>query len=891
MIKNVFLTLKSPFLQSIVLSAIVTGFILISSTEAAIDETMPTNIPKEILDDWKDQGGTAAEIKASLPKEYADKCDGSFESACHWRRVYRMKQFPFLKKILFAKHHNIGSTAIGFWVNIGTSDITDAAFKARGAICLLEFENYYSQFKEILTKNDACVKDPCISLDGKKVCFAVSGNGKGTGYRLFEMEIDNPKSLKQLTFNPAGVTVSDFEPCYLPNGDIMFSSTRCFGVIDCGWQATTNMFIMDSTGKYIRQVGFDQVHTFYPVLCPDGTVLYDRWEYNDRDISNVMGLFSMNPDGSRQTEVFGNQTTWPQNLFHSRPVPGNPNLFFAIAGGHHGNYSGEVCVIDNHSATNGAEHVKMVSPPRETKSRDRDDWAFGGVIRNSAHPYPLNEEWYLVSYRNETQINSLSYMNNSGKFSIYLKHVDGKSRELLAWGDQSLHTPVVVAPWEEIWGTKPVRIAEQANYNDSMGIYTINDVYHGAGMKGVDKSSGVAKSIRVVKLIYRVSGACDPGYGGQLSGSKPSDVIFSAPNICPISLWGASWDAKEVLGEAKVYEDGSAAFKVPARTPVYFQVLDSNGCMIAGMRSWSTLMPGESFPCYGCHENKKEAPPVPKSFLARDAGVQELDKPLGIEGKPFDFIEFVQPILDKHCVSCHGANHKSGFDLRSDLVYNSSAKKSYARSYTSLMKGIGSSRSNKAIHIASIFSQPPQLPPYSHGAVKSGMIQNVLKGHQGVKLSAKEIKILATWIDLEAPHAGAYDRYMQKSDSTKYKQLEATAKKWYDIEAQNLKELAALQKTAAKPDNQGIERAAAIAQRFNIGYQPAARALVLKNSFKGKLIVVDLRGKVVSSFNLSDLQAKNNVTLPLPATLGTGIYVARLEGVNGIEQARITITK
>jgi hypothetical protein len=132
---------------------------------------------------------------------------------------------------------------------------------------------------------------------------------------------------------------------------------------------------------------------------------------------------------------------------------------------------------------------------------------------------------------------------------------------------------------------------------------------------------------------------------------------------------------------------------------------------------------------------------------------------------------------------------------------------------------------------------------------------------------------------------------MQKSDSTKYKQLEATAKKWYDIEAQNLKELAALQKTVAKPDNQGIERAAAIAQRFNIGYQPAARALVLKNSFKGKLIVVDLRGKVVSSFNLSDLQAKNNVTLPLPATLGTGIYVARLEGVNGIEQARITITK
>ncbi len=889
MIKKIFLSMKSFFLQSSVLAATLSGF-LVSGTEAAIDETMPKSIPSEIVDDWKAQGETAQQIKESLPEEYAEKCDGSFESACHWRRVYRMKQFPFMEKIIFAKHHNIGNIAIGFWVNVGTRDVTDAAFAARGSICLLELENYYSQFKEILKKSDACVKDPCISLDGKKVCFAMSGSKSGTGYRLYEMEIDNPGSLKQLTFNPAGVTVSDFEPCYLPNGDIAFSSTRCFGVIDCGWQPTSNMFLMDSTGKYIRQVAYDQVHTFYPVLCPDGTVLYDRWEYNDRDISNIMGLFSMNPDGSRQTEVFGNQTTWPQNLYHSRPVPGNPNLFFAIAGGHHGNYSGEVCVIDNHAATNGPEHVKMVSPPRETKSRDRDEMAFGGVVRNSAHPYPLSEEWYLVSYRDEDKINSMGQMNNSGKFKIYLKHVDGKSRELLAWGDQSLHTPVVAAPWEEIWGTKPVRIAEQANYNDSIAVFTMNDVYHGAGMKGVDKSSGVAKTLRVIKLRYRVSGACDQGYAGQVIGSKPSNVIFSAPNICPVSLWGASWDAKEVLGEAKIYEDGSAAFRVPARVPIYFQVLDSNGCSIAGMRSWSTLVPGETFSCYGCHENKKEAPPTPKTNMAADAGIQDLDKPLGIEGKPFDYVEFVQPILDKHCVSCHGSGHKSGFDLRGDLVNNSSAKKSFARSYTSLLKGIGSSRSNKAINITSIFSQPEQLPPYSYGAVKSGMIKNVLSGHNNVKLTDKEIKILATWIDLEAPHAGTYDSYMSDSDARKYKELEATAKKWYDIEAQNLKELAALQVSASRPDNH-ISKKAAATRRFNIGYLPAARALVLKNSFQGKLILVDLRGKVVSSFNLSELHANGNITLALPAALGAGIYVARLEGVNGIERAKINITK
>jgi hypothetical protein len=86
----------------------------------------------------------------------------------------------------------------------------------------------------------------------------------------------------------------------------------------------------------------------------------------------------------------------------------------------------------------------------------------------------------------------------TGKFKIYLKSVDGTSRELLAWADQSLHTPVMVAPWKAIWGQEPVKIADKTNFSDSMGSFTMSDVYYGAGMKGVDKKSGVAKSLRVI---------------------------------------------------------------------------------------------------------------------------------------------------------------------------------------------------------------------------------------------------------------------------------------------------------------------------------------------------------------------------------------------------------
>ena len=119
-----------------------------------------------------------------------------------------------------------------------------------------------------------------------------------------------------------------------------------------------------------------------------------------------------------------------------------------------------------------------------------------------------------------------------------------------------------------------------------------------------------------------------------------------------------------------------------------------------------------------------------------------------------------------------------------------------------------------------------------------------------------------------------------------------TAQKWYDIEAQNVKDLAKIQLTGVMPDAHGSVKTVGATKNFSIGYLPTVHALVLKNSRQGKLIVVDLRGRVISRFKLSDLQTNGNVIFSLPASLSTGLYLARFEGVNGIiQQAKISITK
>jgi hypothetical protein len=857
---------------------------LITQTSArtlGIDQTPPSPYPPEIVTDWKDQDGSdyssaIEKIKNSIPSQYADKILGSgdtgYLSACHWRRVARMSPYSDkLSSILFARHHNFGGITVGYHDNSDAGN-SDQEWASKGALCVLTMKNYYSPFTELLTKTDAVVRDPCISFDGKKVLFAMSGNGKGTGYKIYEMAIADSTSIKQLTTDPEGIgVVADFEPCYLPSGDILFSSTRNFGKDAHGFCPTTNMFLMHGDGTDIHQVGFDQVNTFYPALMDDGTVLYSRWEHNDRDLTNCMGLFTMYPDGSHQTEYFGNQTGWPFTMIQARPIPNTYcSKVICIAGGHHGPYSGELMMIDRTKGTNGTPSIQMIAPKRDTKPDvTKSDMAMGNVNFIAQDPYPLDSNWFLVSWRKS---------ENEKNYKLYFMDVNG-NRELLAWAEQSVSQPVIVKPLEK----KPPQIAKQANYNDSMGSFIMQDVYKGDGLNGIAK--GAVKSLRVVKLHYRVSGAV----AGSVMGSGPSGS-FTPAITCPVSAYGASWDAKEVLGEAKIYPDGSAAFKVPAATPVYFQVIDTNGYCIATMRSWSTLMPGETFSCVGCHEKTIESKPMGTN--PQSGAPAALQTPLGIENKPFNYKQMVQPIFDKSCISCHTATHASGFDLTGALVGNSSAKKSFTQSYTSLLKGIPVSASNKAITICTIFSQPQQQAPYSFGSSQSGIMKAVngtVSAMKEVNLTQTEKNIIACWIDLAAPHWGKYTNSMSASDSAAYEKLMEKRVKWAAIEKKSLQDLAA--QTSVMPNDLRRVESAAFAQQSSIRYLPLQHALVLKKSCPGQFVMVDLRGKVVCRIKLSNQITVSDVKISLPASLGTGLYLARFQGTSGILQVKLYITQ
>jgi hypothetical protein len=221
-------------------------------------------------------------------------------------------------------------------------------------------------------------------------------------------------------------------------------------------------------------------------------------------------------------------------------------------------------------------------------------------------------------------------------------------------------------------------------------------------------------------------------------------------------------NGRAILGTVPVEPDGSAYFELPAGKPILFQALDERGMAYQTMRSLTFVQPGEQTACVGCHEPRMSSPPV-----AATPPLAARRRPSRIDlgrwgGRPFGFVEVVQPVLDQHCVRCHG-----GEQTAADLDLSGVPHQGFTRSYWALSGPPGAWKSRgfdpalNETHLVPRFVQRNQIQITpaggQYGARGSRLMKLLLDGHEGVQLSADEIRRLATWIDLNAVFYGVYD--------------------------------------------------------------------------------------------------------------------------------------
>ncbi len=369
----------------------------------------------------------------------------------------------------------------------------------------------------------------------------------------------------------------------------------------------------------------------------------------------------MNPDGTYQTEMYGNQTGTPNSFQHSRGIPGSRKIL-TVLGGYHTTQGGKLAIMDVSMGRQKDQGLIQIPDNKPPPCGDGPDDNYGKQGVQYSNPYPLGERELLVSR---------SSVAHEG-YGVFFMTVDGR-RELLAC-DRAISClqpiPLMARP-------RPATKATAVDYRKKDGVIFLQDAYNGSAIAGV--APGSVKKIRVIELLYKTCTI------GAAMGAGPGGAVHSVTT--PSNPIGA-WDVKRILGDATVYPDGSAVFRVPARRPFYFQLLDDKNRVIQTMRSWAVVMPNETFSCVGCHEEKPRTPsPTAAPTAAARAGPQELTPFYG-EPAGFSYRANVQPIFDKHCISCHspGGAAKSLVLTTEPMVIDNDAQRKYCLSFYNLTR-------------------------------------------------------------------------------------------------------------------------------------------------------------------------------------------------------------
>jgi len=736
--------------------------------------SLATDVPQAVRDDWAGQDGLYADgsLRTDAVRRVIDELgegpgdlgarfeslrrDGAkpsdprwyalYVEACRRRRAARLAPYrSSLRRVVFTKHYDLGGSHYAY--TEGQSDAqAERHFRPGSALCLLEMDGLFGRVRTLIDDPDGVIRDPDVSYDGRRVLFAWKRGDRTDDYHLYEMTVADGE-VRQLT---AGLGFADYEPAYLPDGHIVFNSTRCVQTVDCWWTEVSNLYTCDGDGRYLRRLSFDQVHTNYPTVTPDGRVIYTRWDYSDRGQIFPQGLFQMYPDGTGQTAIYGNNSWFPTTILHARAIPGTEKIV-CVFSGHHTRQKGWLGILDPTKGREENRGAQLIAPVRVTEAVHVDKYGQQGD--QFQYPYPLSETAFLVTFKPA---------GAKRPFALYFMTRDGR-RELLAWDPKIFcNQPAPLAP-----RPKPTLRARVPDYREETGVFYVQDVYEGPGLAGIER--GTVKRLRVVALEFRAAGIGRNGSRGPAGGA-----LSSTPPACR----NGAWDVKRVLGSTPVYEDGSACFRVPARTPVYFQALDSGGRAVQTMRSWATLQPGEAFACVGCHESKNTAPPVRAATEALRRGPRDLEPFYG-PPRGFSFPKEIQPILDRHCVRCHNdrsvrlkvwaepadpAGKERAFSLLDTRVRDEGSKRFWSDAYLALTQN---GRSNRVVNWLSAQSVPPMRPLYFAGSAKSDLITMLEAGHNGVRPSRREMDKIACWIDLLVPFCGDYTEAAAWNDAQK----------------------------------------------------------------------------------------------------------------------------
>ncbi|NNE44085.1 MAG: hypothetical protein HKN12_07735, partial [Gemmatimonadetes bacterium] len=468
----------------------------------------------------------------------------------------------------------------------------------------------------------ASVSDPCVSFDGTKILFSMRQAGD-SNRNIWEINADGT-GLRRITDGGG----HDFDPLYMPDGGIMFTSSRDGEMDEYNHSPSERLYRCDANGLNMERLSFNQSDDFDPALLPDGRVMYTRWDHFGT--FNRFPLFATNPDGTGTFHHFGPHN---RNFFHAYPL--SDGRIIAIESTMINEDAGPIAVLKPEAGPADpplaaySTHWDVLTANVNT---DGAPWSYGAF----KYPHPLGENQFVASY---TLPAATDAQVDYGLYTFTLLQEGAGTPEdpatmsvqdltfLYNDPDANEYDAQLLAP-----RVKPPVIQDSIQRGATTGVFLAQDVFN----RGNDGQERPQRGVQPIDQIAVI--AARPTMRGE-----PND--FSANEF----------EKRALIGLAPVQPDGSFKIEIPCDTPISFATLDEYERGIVTKRTHIYVRPGEQFvKCVGCHEDRSAGEPLVTNPNPMAASLPPTD--LNVPPDQWEIINYVDdigPIVEQKCAGCH----------------------------------------------------------------------------------------------------------------------------------------------------------------------------------------------------------------------------------------------
>jgi len=456
--------------------------------------------------------------------------------------------------------------------------------------------------------------DPAVSFDGSIIIFS-GKKERGDNWQIWQMNTAGLEKL-QITHSEGHSITPVFAGNRFYLDDPQPTPQIVYAGSEHGWinfqerEQVFSLYGMDPNGKTIHRLTFNLNSDYYPDVLPNGQIVFISWQ--NSEIPEIPGghftLMAVNNDGTDLMPFYGN---------HEKP-PYKDMVSIS-------DFDERVYFVEADSMVwLGGGQIACISQRRPLHSYKQLTHSNEGIFHS---PCALPENELLASYRPKSP---------RSKFGIYL--VDTKSGKIgkQIFSEEAWHSidTQLLSPHQAVKGRSNWLIPGAKH-----GVFYCLNSYLTGLTRLENPEEGTIKYVRILEGI--------PWKPSDLPDQTNPEIPANAPS-------DQSAVPKRILGVAVVEEDGSFHIKVPAETPLNFQLLDENSLAIRSQQAWTWVMGNENRGCIGCHEDRELSPPnILVKAVTRSA--TDLIKPPE-QRRSVDFRNHIATLIESRCstVHCHG---------------------------------------------------------------------------------------------------------------------------------------------------------------------------------------------------------------------------------------------